>query len=72
MGFLGPVAIKIPLAIDRSVAVMPTVDVVGGNATDIHLKGVVPGRDFLGGSEPRPRPEECRTPAIPARAAARR
>jgi prolyl-tRNA synthetase len=45
MGFLGPVAIKIPLAIDHSVAAMPNV-VVGGNATDVHLKGVVPGRDF--------------------------
>lgn len=45
MGFLGPVAIKIPLAIDSSVAVMPKV-VVGGNAVDIHLTGVVPGRDF--------------------------
>ncbi len=45
MGFLGPVNIKIPLAIDPAIAQMPTV-VVGGNALDIHLKGVVPGRDF--------------------------
>lgn len=45
MGFLGPIAIKIPLVIDRSVAAMSTV-VVGGNAVDVHLKGVVPGRDF--------------------------
>ncbi|AGA25529.1 proline--tRNA ligase [Singulisphaera acidiphila] len=45
MGFLGPIAIKIPLAIDRSVAAMPHV-VVGANAVDLHLKGVVPGRDF--------------------------
>jgi prolyl-tRNA synthetase len=45
MGFLGPVGIKIPLVIDRAIAAMPTV-VVGGNAVDIHLKGVVPGRDF--------------------------
>jgi len=45
MGFLGPVAIKIPLLIDRAIAAMPTV-VVGGNAVDVHLKGVVPGRDF--------------------------
>ena len=45
MGFLGPVAIKIPLVIDRAIAAMPTV-VVGGNAVDVHLKGVVPGRDF--------------------------
>ncbi|QEH32802.1 Proline--tRNA ligase [Aquisphaera giovannonii] len=45
MGFLGPVDIKIPLIIDRAVAAMPTV-VVGGNELDVHLKGVVPGRDF--------------------------
>ncbi len=45
MGFLGPVEIKIPLAVDRSVAAMPTV-VVGGNKLDVHLTGVVPGRDF--------------------------
>jgi prolyl-tRNA synthetase len=45
MGFLGPVGIKIPMAIDRAVAAMPTV-IVGGNETDVHLRGVVPGRDF--------------------------
>jgi prolyl-tRNA synthetase len=45
MGFLGPVAIKIPLVIDHAIAALPTV-VVGGNARDVHLKGVVPGRDF--------------------------
>jgi prolyl-tRNA synthetase len=45
MGFLGPVAIKIPLVIDRAITTMPTV-VVGGNAVDVHFKGVVPGRDF--------------------------
>ncbi|WP_422925192.1 proline--tRNA ligase [Singulisphaera sp. PoT] len=45
IGFLGPVAIKIPLVVDSSVAVMPKV-VVGGNAVDVHLTGVVPGRDF--------------------------
>ena len=45
MGFLGPVAIKIPMILDRAIAAMPTV-VVGGNAVDVHLKGVVPGRDF--------------------------
>jgi len=45
MGFLGPVAIKIPMIIDRAIAAMPAV-VVGGNAVDVHLKGVVPGRDF--------------------------
>ena len=45
MGFLGPVSIKIPMVVDQSVAAMPRV-VVGGNALDVHLKGVVPGRDF--------------------------
>jgi prolyl-tRNA synthetase len=45
MGFLGPVGIKISLVIDRAIARMATV-VVGGNAVDVHLKGVVPGRDF--------------------------
>jgi prolyl-tRNA synthetase len=45
MGFLGPVGIKIPMVIDRAIAAMSTV-VVGGNAVDVHLKGVVPGRDF--------------------------
>ena len=45
MGFLGPVGIKIPMVIDRAIAAMPTV-VVGGNAVDVHFKGVVPGRDF--------------------------
>jgi prolyl-tRNA synthetase len=45
MGFLGPVGIKIPLMIDRAIAGMATL-VVGGNAVDVHLKGVVPGRDF--------------------------
>jgi prolyl-tRNA synthetase len=46
VGFLGPVAIKIPLVIDRAIVAMPTV-VVGGNEVDVHLTGVVPGRDFL-------------------------
>jgi prolyl-tRNA synthetase len=45
MGFLGPVNIKIPMVIDQAIAVLATV-VVGGNAVDLHLKGVVPGRDF--------------------------
>ncbi len=45
MGFLGPVAIKIPLVIDSAITQMPTV-VVGGNSVDVHLTGVVPGRDF--------------------------
>ncbi len=45
LGFLGPVDMKIPLVVDRSVAALPTV-VVGGNEVDVHLTGVVPGRDF--------------------------
>ncbi len=45
MGYLGPVGIKIPMVVDQSVAALPTV-IVGGNAVDVHLKGVVPGRDF--------------------------
>ncbi len=45
MGFLGPVGIKIPMIVDTAVAAMPSV-VVGGNEVDVHLKGVVPGRDF--------------------------
>ena len=45
MGFLGPVEIKIPMIVDSAVAAMANV-VVGGNEVDLHLKGVVPGRDF--------------------------
>jgi prolyl-tRNA synthetase len=45
LGFLGPVDIKIPMAVDAAVAALPSV-VVGGNENDVHLKGVVPGRDF--------------------------
>jgi prolyl-tRNA synthetase len=45
MGFLGPMAIKIPLIVDAAVAAMSSV-VVGGNEIDVHVKGVVPGRDF--------------------------
>ena len=33
------------MVVDRAVAAMPTV-VVGGNEVDVHLTGVVPGRDF--------------------------
>jgi prolyl-tRNA synthetase len=45
MGFLGPVGATISLVVDQAVAAMPTV-VVGGNEVDVHLTGVVPGRDF--------------------------
>lgn len=45
MGFLGPIDIKIPMVIDAAVAAMETI-IVGGNEVDVHLTGVVPGRDF--------------------------
>jgi prolyl-tRNA synthetase len=45
MGFLGPIDLEIPLAVDAAIAAMDAL-VVGGNAIDVHLKGVVPGRDF--------------------------
>jgi prolyl-tRNA synthetase len=45
MGFLGPVALTIPLTIDREIAHLSQI-VVGGNAVDVHFKNVVPGRDF--------------------------
>jgi prolyl-tRNA synthetase len=45
LGFLGPVDIKIPLLVDREIASMAQV-VVGGGEIDVHLKGVIPGRDF--------------------------
>ena len=64
MGFLGPVGIKIPLVIDRAIAAMPTV-VVGGNAVDVHFKGVVPGRDFPLEQRPR-RAERRRRRSVPA------
>ncbi len=66
--FWGPSAIKIPLVIDRAIAAMPTV-VVGGNAVDVHLKGVVPGRDFP--LEQRSRRAERRRRRSRARAAGR-
>ena len=45
IGFLGPIGISIPLAVDQAVAALGSV-VVGGNEVDVHRKGVVPGRDF--------------------------
>ena len=70
VGFLGPVDAKLPIVVDQSVAAMATV-VVGGNAEDVHLKGVVPGRDFplttvadlrdAGAGDPCPR---CGTPMV--------
>ncbi len=45
MGFLGPIGIKIPFIVDHAAANRPTL-VVGGNVVDVHLTGVIPGRDF--------------------------
>ena len=45
VGFLGPIDIKIPMIVDKAVLAMETI-VVGGNEVDVHLTGVVPGRDF--------------------------
>ncbi len=45
IGFLGPVDSKLPLLVDHAVSIMPRV-VVGANAIDLHLRDVVPGRDF--------------------------
>ena len=45
MGFLGPVGAKLPMVVDHAVASAREL-VVGGNEVDVHLKGVVPGRDF--------------------------
>jgi prolyl-tRNA synthetase len=45
MGFLGPIACQIPLLIDQSIAASTSI-VTGGNEIDVHLKGVIPGRDF--------------------------
>ncbi len=45
LGFLGPVGSRIPVAVDHAVAALTSV-VVGANAADQHLTGVVPGRDF--------------------------
>lgn len=45
MGFLGPVGCKLSLVVDQSVAAMKNA-IVGGNEVDVHLVGVVPGRDF--------------------------
>jgi prolyl-tRNA synthetase len=43
-GFIGPVAIELPVLLDEAVA--PGSYVAGANAPDAHLVGVEPGRDF--------------------------
>ena len=45
VGFAGPVGIQCEVIADRAVAEMKKC-VVGANAADAHLVGVVPGRDF--------------------------
>jgi len=45
MGYLGPIDCPISLVVDHAVAAMPAA-VVGGNEVDVHIKNVVPGRDF--------------------------
>jgi prolyl-tRNA synthetase len=43
-GYIGPVGAQMPVLLDR--AVVPGAYVAGANRTDLHLRGVEPGRDF--------------------------
>ncbi len=43
-GYIGPVGAQMPVLLDR--AVVSGAYVVGANRTDLHLRGVEPGRDF--------------------------
>lgn len=45
-GFIGPVAIEIPVLLDAAVVGQEGGWVTGANAPDLHLIGVEPGRDF--------------------------
>jgi prolyl-tRNA synthetase len=45
VGFAGPVGLKVPVYLDLEVAALPGF-VCGGNAKDVHVADVVPGRDF--------------------------
>jgi prolyl-tRNA synthetase len=47
-GFLGPVGADVPIILDEAVAAIVDTGsfISGSNKTDIHLRGVVPGRDF--------------------------
>ncbi|MDA8164048.1 MAG: proline--tRNA ligase [Desulfobacteraceae bacterium] len=47
-GYLGPVGLKLPLVMDREVAVLRNV-VAGANEKNYHLRNVNPGRDFEAG-----------------------
>ncbi|MCB9787385.1 MAG: proline--tRNA ligase [Deltaproteobacteria bacterium] len=44
-GFAGPVGLEVPVLADPEVMAMPAA-VTGGNAADLHLRGVVPGVHF--------------------------
>ncbi|HWT24308.1 MAG TPA: proline--tRNA ligase [Solirubrobacteraceae bacterium] len=45
-GYIGPVGADAPILLDEGVAVGEGGYVTGGNRPDVHLRGVVPGRDF--------------------------
>jgi prolyl-tRNA synthetase len=51
VGFIGPVGVEVPVLVDAAVVASAEANpgggwLAGGNATDVHLDGVVPGRDF--------------------------
>ncbi|MBF6620614.1 MAG: proline--tRNA ligase [Patulibacter sp.] len=51
VGFIGPVGVDVPVLVDAAVVASGAASpgggwLAGGNATDVHLDGVVPGRDF--------------------------
>jgi prolyl-tRNA synthetase len=43
-GFIGPVGAEMPILLDEAVA--PGCYITGANRPDLHLRGVMPGRDF--------------------------
>jgi prolyl-tRNA synthetase len=50
-GFIGPVGVDVPVLLDAAVVAAADANpgggwLAGGNAADVHLDGVVPGRDF--------------------------
>ena len=45
-GFIGPVGVEVPVLLDAAVSGQDGGWVAGANKTDVHLLGVVPGRDF--------------------------
>lgn len=44
-GYVGPIGLSIPLFIDQSITTMKHA-LIGANEVNVHLKNVVPGRDF--------------------------